>query len=297
MKSPLGILSNLTWMINRLSHYLGLVRFAHTVFALPFAFTAAIVAANGVPPWREAWWILFCMVTARTSAMTFNRIVDRYYDQLNERTRMRHIPAGIVSVTEAYVVWVIVSGSFIFGAYCLNFLAFILSPIALIVICGYSYVKRFSSLSHIVLGLSLGIAPIGAWIGIEGTLGLPSLLLAAGVLMWVAGFDIIYALMDEEFDKKHGLHSLVVRFGSKNALRIAFCFHLLCTLFFALFGWYSGLGTIYYCAVIMVILLIIYQHQLVRPDDHSRLNIAFFNINAIISLGLFFFTCIDLWFQ
>ncbi len=281
-------------MLDRLRDYLGLVRFAHTVFALPFALMSALVAARGWPALSVTGWILFCMVTARTSAMTFNRIVDRHLDRLNPRTRQRHLPAGRVSLAEAVGLWIVSSGLFVWGAWQLNPLAFALSPLALFIICGYSYSKRFTALSHLILGLSLGIAPVGAWIAVTGTLEWLPVLLAAGVMAWVAGFDVIYALMDEEFDRRVGLRSLVVSLGRIHALRAAFALHAGSVMGIGLFGWWADLGWIYGLGMAGFAVLILYEHSLVSPDDISRVNIAFFNVNGIISIGLFACTLLDI---
>jgi len=238
-------------------------------------------------------WILFCMVTARTSAMTFNRIVDRGIDRLNPRTRDRHLPAGRIQLAEAVGLWVVSSILFIVGAWMLNRLVFYLSAPVLLVICGYSFIKRFSAWSHFVLGLSLGFAPVGAWIGVTGVLTGAPILLTTGVLCWVAGFDIIYALLDEEFDRRMGLHSLVVRLERERALRVAFGLHLLSVLMTALFGWAVGLGWIFYLGTALYAALILYEHRLVDPTDASRINMAFFNVNGVISIGLFLFTLAD----
>ncbi|MDX9754612.1 MAG: UbiA-like polyprenyltransferase [bacterium] len=281
-------------LFDRVHNYLGLVRFSHTIFALPFALASMLVAAGGLPAWPLIGWILVCMVSARTAAMTFNRIVDREIDALNPRTQSRHLPRGAVSLFEAIGLWLVSSALFFWGAWSLNSLAFVLSPLAFIVINGYSYFKRFSWLSHFVLGLSLAIAPVGAWIGVQGNVSLASLLLAAGVLLWVAGFDIIYALMDEEFDKTQGLHSLVVRCGKKNALRIAFALHGLCIVFIAFFGYASHLGWIYFGGITIFAGLIIYEHSIVSPEDVSRVNTAFFTVNGAISLGVLVCTILDM---
>lgn len=281
-------------LVERIQQYLGLVRFAHTVFALPFACMSALVAADGFPDPPVFGWILFCMVTARTSAMTFNRIVDRKIDSLNPRTQNRHLPTGKVSYAEALGLWIVSSILFIAGAAQLNTLAFLLSPVALLVINGYSFCKRFTSLSHLVLGLSLAIAPIGAWIAVTGVLEWEPVILAAGVMLWVAGFDVIYALMDEEFDKRTGLRSLVVALGRQNALRLAFFMHGLSIAWIGWFGVATQLGWIYAAGVISFAGLIVYEHSLVKPDDITKINIAFFNVNGVISIGLFCFTMLDI---
>ena len=281
-------------LIEKIQNYLGMVRFSHTIFALPFALMAALVAADGSLQWSVAGWILLCMAAARTSAMTFNRIVDAKIDAQNPRTKDRHIPAGIVSITEAWGLLLVSAGLFLFGAWSLNPLAFALAPVALIIVCGYSLFKRFSSLCHFVLGLSLAIAPIGAWIAVTGAFALAPVLLGAGVLLWVAGFDVIYALLDEEFDKKMGLHSIVVHLGRKNALRFAFFLHIVSVGFVFSFGWAAPLGGWYYLGATGFAGLILFEHLLVRPDDIGRINMAFFNVNGVISIGLFAFTLLDL---
>lgn len=281
-------------VIERLRNYLELVRFSHTVFALPFALAAMLTAAEGLPSVAVIAWILVCMVTARTGAMTFNRIVDARIDALNPRTQSRHIPSGRVSMREAIALWLASSGLFIFAAWNLNPLAFALSPVALLVVCGYSYMKRFTSLCHFVLGLSLGIAPIGAWIAVTGAIETPPLILAAGVLLWVSGFDIIYALLDEEFDRKQGLNSMVTRLGKANALRASFALHILSVAFIALFGVAAGFGGYYFLGTALIAGLIVYEHTLVSPNDVSRVNVAFFNVNGVISVGLLIFVCLEL---
>ncbi len=280
-------------IIQRLNNYLGLVRFSHTIFALPFAFMSALVAAQGIPSWRIMLWIMVCMVGARTSAMTFNRIVDRRIDAQNPRTRDRHLPSGAVNLLEAVGLWFLSSGVFFFGAYQLNSLVLLLSPVALVIICGYSFCKRFTSLSHFVLGLALAIAPVGAWIAVTGAFAIAPLILACAVLFWVAGFDVIYALMDEEFDRGAGLHSLVVSFGKTGALRVSLITHILSVIMIGLFGVIGELGWLYWTGALGFGALIIYEHALVSPNDIKRINIAFFNVNGIISIGLFLFTCLD----
>ncbi len=281
-------------IIQRLHNYLGLVRFSHTIFALPFALMSALVAAQGIPSWNVILWIIVCMIGARTSAMTFNRIVDRRIDAQNPRTSDRHIPSGQVNLPEAIGLWFLSSAIFFFGTYQLNSLTLLLSPVALVIICGYSFCKRFTSLSHFVLGLALAIAPVGAWIAVTGAFAIAPLILACAVLLWVAGFDAIYALMDEEFDRDAGLHSLVVSLGKTGALRVSLITHILSVVMIGLFGVISGLGWLYWTGAFGFGALIIYEHALVSPTDIKRINIAFFNVNGIISIGLFIFTCLDI---
>lgn len=281
-------------LFDRIYQYLSLVRFSHTLFALPFAFISALAAKREIPPGYLLGWILFCMVTARTSAMAFNRIADRRYDGLNPRTKNRELPSGKVSLGEAVALWLLASILFVFGARQINGLAFALSIPALIIICSYSYWKRFSDFSHFILGLSLGIAPVGAWIAVTGAFNLPPLILAAGVLFWVAGFDIIYALMDEEFDRRVGLHSLVVRLGKSSALKLAFVVHGLSIVLVFYFGWLVNMGWIYYSGILGYAALILYEHHLVSPEDITRVNQAFFTVNGIISIGLLLFSLTDI---
>lgn len=281
-------------LAERIHNYLGMVRFSHTIFALPFAFMSALTAAGGLLEWRTLLWILVCMVGARTCAMTFNRIVDARIDAMNPRTQDRHIPAGLVSKTEAVILCLLSAALFLFGAWQLNPLAFMLAPAALLIVCGYSFFKRFSAFCHLVLGLALAIAPIGAWIAVTGAFAWPPILLGAGVLLWVAGFDVIYALLDEEFDKSMGLHSMVARFGRTNALRIAFAMHLASIAFIFAFGWMAQLELIYYAGAAFFAGLIVFEHAILSPDDPRRINMAFFNVNGVISIGLFAFTMADL---
>ncbi len=285
----------MTNAILKVNHYLEMVRFSHTVFALPFALMGALVATNGLPKWDVLLWILICMVTARTAAMSFNRIVDRHIDRLNPRTRDRHIPSGKVSVREAAFLWLVCSALFVLSAWQLNQLAFLLSFPTLIILCGYSFMKRYTSLCHAVLGLALAIVPVGAWIAVKGIWEWEPVILAAGVLFWVTGFDVLYALLDEEFDQKQGIHSLVVRLGKKQAMRAAMLFHVVSIFFIFAFGYAAQLGWIYYGGALLYGGLIVYEHSLVSPDDISRVNIAFFNVNGVISIGMFVFTAIDLW--
>lgn len=274
-----------------------LIKFEHTLFALPFALASAVVAAHGLPAWSTLGWILLAMVGARSAAMAFNRIVDRRLDAQNPRTANRELPAGKVSLREA---WALVGFStlvFLGAAAMLNPLAFLLSPVALVIIFGYSLTKRFTSLSHLVLGLALGVAPIGAWIAVRGTLmnSLGALewapfILAAAVMLWTAGFDILYALQDIDFDKRAGLFSLPKKLGARNALWTARVLHALAFVLLIIFGTTTGLGVLYFIGAGVVAAALIYEHTLVHPDDFTRLNIAFFTMNGIVSVVFFVFT-------
>ncbi len=286
-------MSVLEKLLVRPRRYLELVRFSHTLFAMPFALLSMFIAADGMPAVEVFGWIFLCLVAARTAAMTFNRIADRRLDALNPRTQDRHLVVGTVSLVEAWAILLVSSALFVFGAYMLNPLAFSLSPVVLIVLLGYSFTKWVTALSHVVLGLSLGMAPIGSWIAVRGSLDLPPVILGAGVLCWVAGFDIIYALADEDFDRKTGLHSVVVRFGQAGALRISQYLHAFSAPLVALFGWVMSLGLLFWIGWLLFALALVVQHSIVRPNDISRLNVAFFSVNGIVSILLFLFGTAD----
>lgn len=265
-------------------NYLELVKFAHTVFALPFALASMLVAARGLPSVGVVVWILIAMVGARTAAMGFNRIVDRDIDARNPRTRNRELPSGKVTLRGAWLLVIGASLLFFFAAWKINTLALVLSPLTLGVLFLYSFCKRFTSFSHFVLGLCLGIAPVGAWVAVTGHIGIPSGALCAAVLFWVAGFDIIYATMDFEFDVASGLNSFVKRFGIPRALGFARWLHLGFILNLALFGALAHLGPLFFLAVASIGAFLVYEHALVRPDDLRRVNAAFFTVNGAIAL-------------
>ncbi|NLH98692.1 MAG: UbiA family prenyltransferase [Chthonomonadales bacterium] len=269
-----------------------MVKIQHTVFALPFALMSALAAANGQIPFETLFWILVAMVGARSSAMTFNRIVDRRIDAINPRTANRAVATGEISVASAFATLLIATGFFILAAAMLNRLALLLSPVALIVIWGYSLTKRFTQWSHLFLGLSLGIAPVGAWIAVRGEIGWPSVWLAAAVLTWVAGFDIIYSLQDIEFDRKQGLHSIPARVGPGRALMISALLHGLSVVFLSMFGYTAGLNAVYWIGVVVAAGLLWWEHTLVQPDDITRVDAAFFTVNGYVSICLFLFTAV-----
>lgn len=270
--------------LSTLKNYLELVKFAHTLFALPFALASMLVAAHGLPDPRVFGWITLAMVAARTAAMGFNRIVDREIDARNPRTRNRELPSGKVSLKGAWSLVVVSSLLFCFAAWRINTLALILSPPTLAVLFFYSFCKRFTSLSHFVLGLCLGIAPVGAWVAVTGRIGVPSGALCAAVLFWVAGFDIIYATMDAEFDEQNGLNSMVRRLGIARALGFARLLHAGFVANLALFGILSHLGALYFVAVALIAGFLVYEHALVKPDDLRRVNAAFFTVNGAIAV-------------
>ena len=264
-----------------------MIKFEHTLFALPFAFLGAILAAGGVPTWRQILWITVAMVGARSAAMTFNRIIDRDIDAANPRTAMRELPSGKLSVGFAWVFLYVSIGVFLLAAYSLNWLTFALSPVALICVLGYSYAKRFTSFAHLILGLALAISPSAAWIAVRGDLmdEVP-ILLSLFVLIWTAGFDVLYACQDFEYDRKAGLRSIPARFGIKNALWIARLFHLQAFIVLLLLYMATGLSGLALGGVVAVGALLFYQHTLVKPNDLSKMNAAFFTTNAFVSVIL-----------
>jgi len=267
---------------------LEMIKFEHTLFALPFAFLGAVLAAAGLPTAWQILWITTAMVGARSAAMTFNRIIDRNIDAENPRTANRELPAGKLSVGFAWVFFFVSVALFLLAAYSLNWLTSVLAPVALLSILGYSYAKRFTAFAHLLLGWALAISPTAAWIAVRGTIdSAVPLLLSLLVLMWTAGFDVLYACQDFEFDKKTGLRSIPARFGIKNSLLIARLFHF--QAFIALLVLYlaTELGGLALTGVLVVGALMIYQHTLVKPNDLSRMNAAFFMTNAFVSAILF----------
>ncbi len=295
VNAPVNIQSRSVWQ--KLADLLSLIRFSHTVFALPFALLSALLAWQSVPfQWTHLLGIVLCMVFARSAAMAFNRLVDRDYDARNPRTAGRHLPAGILSVrlTVGFTLICVVA----FVASTLLFLPnpwpLRLSLPVLLFLLGYSYTKRWTALCHYWLSAALMLSPIAAWIAITGEIAAPPLWLAFTIFFWVGGFDILYATQDAEFDRAAKLHSLPSRLGVPNALRVAFLSHLLTIIGLFGFWWSSGLGLVFLGGVAMVSLLLIYEHRLVRPGDLSRINMAFFNLNAIISIGLLLAAIVDL---
>ncbi|MBL8181798.1 MAG: UbiA family prenyltransferase [Blastocatellia bacterium] len=272
---------------DKLKTTLEMIKFEHTLFALPFAFLGAILAANGLPTWQQVVWITVAMVGARSAAMTFNRIVDRDVDAANPRTANREIPSGKLSIGFAWAFLYVSIGVFLLASYSLNWLTFALSPVALIVVLGYSYAKRFTAFAHVFLGLALAISPSAAWIAVRGSLDeeVP-LLLSLMVLMWTAGFDVLYACQDSDFDRKAGLHSIPARFGIARSLWIARLFHFQAFIVLLLLYLASGLGWPALVGVGIVAALLVYQHTLVKANDLTRLNAAFFTTNAFVSVIL-----------
>ena len=280
-------------VFGKIATILEMIKFPHTVFALPFAVMSAFLAAGGMPSFRTLFWILMCMVGARSAAMSFNRIIDARIDADNPRTAERAIPAGKLAISETGIFMAIMAGLFVFSAYMLNRLAFMLSPVALAVIFGYSYTKRFTDYSHFVLGLALAIAPIGAWIAVKEELHPVALLLGLAVLLWTAGFDIIYACQDIDFDQRAGLHSLPKRLGPMGALVVSAILHAIMIGVLVAILYAAQLGNVFLVGIVFVAALLNYEHSLVKPDDFSRVNMAFFNINGAVSIVLMALTIAD----
>ena len=304
--------------------WLSFVRFSHTIFALPFALAAMAVAARdnrGWPGWRTFGLILAAMVCARTCAMAFNRIVDRKFDALNPRTAKRHLPAGQISLAGAIGLCALSAAGLIVASFFLNPLCFYLSPVALVVICFYSLTKRFTDYTHVFLGVALALAPIGAWLAVKGEFGFASMaglfsspenlkawlyslpvgfqpiVLAFAVVLWLIGFDIIYALQDYEFDKAHGLHSLVVAWGPKNALQAAFLAHMLmCGLLFA-FGLLCRFRIAYLVGWLIIVGCLVMEHWIARRRNLNWINLAFFRLNALVSAVFFVVVMAEVIFQ
>ena len=271
-----------------------MIKFSHSVFALPFALASAAVAANGRVPWRELPWIVVAMIGARSAAMGFNRLADQAIDARNPRTAGRELPRGVLSRRE---VWLFVSLSalaLIGAAAMLNPLCLLLSPVALLVVFGYSYTKRFTSLSHLVLGLALSIAPMDAWLAVRGRFDVAPILLALAVLCWVAGFDTIYSCQDIDFDRREGLRSLPALLGIRRALIVSRVLHVAAVILLAALYTRAPLHPVYLAGVAAVALLLVYEHCLVSADDLSRVDAAFFTVNGWISVGYLVFTLLAL---
>ena len=272
----------------KLKTTLEMIKFEHTLFALPFAFLGAVLAANGLPTWWQILWITVAMFGARSAAMTFNRIIDRRFDAENPRTAKRELPSGKLSVSFAWAFFAVSVALFLLAAYSLNWLTFALSPVALLSVLGYSYAKRFTSFAHLILGWALAISPTAAWIAVRGEIdAITPLLLSLLVMMWTAGFDVMYACQDFEFDRKAGLRSIPARFGIANSLWIARLFHFQAFIVLLLLYLETSLGWLALVGVFAVGALLIYQHTLVKPNDLSRMNAAFFTTNAFVSIILF----------
>jgi 4-hydroxybenzoate polyprenyltransferase len=281
-------------ILSRIVTFGRMIKFSHSVFALPFALAGATLAAagHGITA-QQVGWIVAAMVGARSAAMGFNRLADRDVDALNPRTRHRELPAGVIAPGTVAAFVVVAAAFFVLAAYNLNRLCFFLSPAALGVILSYSYLKRYTWASHFVLGLSLGLAPMGAWIAVTGAIAPEPLLLTLAVLTWVAGFDIIYACQDYAFDVRHGLFSIPQRLGIRRGLLVARGLHVLTVAALLSIKWAFGLHLIYLTGVGLVAAILIYEHTLVRPDDLSKVNVAFFTTNGVVSIVYFICTVGD----
>ncbi len=280
-------------VFQRFTLYLRMIKFSHSVFALPFAFTSALMAASGVPTLRQIFWIAVAMVGARSGAMGLNRLIDRKIDSENPRTSGRELPKGVIGIGETIVFVAVSFGVMIAAAAMLNRLCLLLSPVALAVLFLYSYTKRFTWLSHFVLGICISAAPLGAWIAIRGSLSPSVIPLAVAVVFWLAGFDVLYALQDLDFDRRYGLYSIPKRFGIRRSLLLARIFHAISYLLLVLNGVIFGLGGFYWAGMCITACLFLYEHSLIKENDLSRLDMAFLNMNGYISMSVFLFTLIN----
>lgn len=283
-------------MIVRIQHYLSLIKFSHTVFALPFAivgFLLGVQANKAWPGWDVFGFVLLCMVFARTAAMAFNRYIDRKFDARNARTATREIPSGVIRPNAALAFVVLNALLFMASSYAINPLCFALSPVALLVILGYSLTKRFTSLCHLVLGLGLSLAPIGAYLAVTGVFDLIPLLFSGIVLTWTAGFDIIYAMQDEEFDRSESLFSIPVALGKKNALRLSEVLHGITAVLLLTAGYLMQPGLAFWIGASVFLGMLIYQHRIVSPSDLSRVNLAFGTTNGIASVVFGLSYCVE----
>lgn len=280
-------------MLIKFYSILKLIKFSHTIFSLPFAVMSAFIGAEGMPGIRQLLLILCALVVARSCAMSFNRLVDARYDIDNPRTSYRIQLQGIIGKANLWFFTVSCTLLFIVFAGMLNRLCLFISPLALLIIFGYSYTKRFTNLSHLVLGLSLALSPIGAWIGVTGEIDIAPFILALAVLLWTAGFDIIYACQDLEHDIKSGLYSIPKKMGIKNSLILSSVLHFLMVIVLFLFMYFAKLNFVYFGGVCFVSIMLVYEHSLIKPHDLSKVSLAFFTVNGIISMILMVATLVD----
>ena len=282
-------------ILRRIGITLEMIKWEHSIFALPFALTAALLAAHGLPPWRTLVWILVAMVAARSSAMAFNRWADAALDAVNPRTSMRAIPAGLLTRNFVLGFTIVTALVFVLVTAQLNRLTLLLSPVVLIVLFGYSYLKRLTRWSHLGLGLALGLAPTAAWIAVRGSLDARILVLTASVTLWVAGFDVLYACQDFEHDRGAGLHSLPAAIGLEGAFRVARILHVFMLVLLIWFGRLFEFHVAGGLGVVAVAVLLAYEHAIVSPRNLKRLNAAFFTMNGVIAMFFFLFVAADLW--
>jgi 4-hydroxybenzoate polyprenyltransferase len=284
--------------MRKLKIFLEMIKFEHTLFALPFAYMGAVLSSvyvfDRLPSWSELGWITLAMVGARTAAMGLNRVIDRTIDAKNPRTENRAIPAGLLSSLEVWL-FIVISFVLLFVATSnLNPLSMKLLPIAVIFLVGYSYTKRFTWACHIILGLTIGLAPLGAWVAVTGQIDITTIIFYLAVALWTAGFDVLYACQDINFDRKEGLHSIPSRFGITRALWIARGFHTITAVGLFSLIWLADLSWLYIVGMIIAYIILFYEHRLVSPNDLTRLNTAFFTMNGVLSVVLFTFTIVDL---
>jgi 4-hydroxybenzoate polyprenyltransferase len=271
-------------VLTKVRHLLDAIKFEHTVFALPFAYIAMVLAARGWPGGTTIGWVTAAMVGARTCAMAVNRVVDRALDAKNPRTAGRHLPRGVLRAMDLRLLALAGAATMLVAAWRLNPLCLALSPLALVCLIGYSYTKRFTWASHWILGFTDGIAAAGGWIAVRQRFEAPAFVLWFGLTVWIAGFDLIYACQDVAFDRAHGLHSVPARFGIPRALGIARVNHVMTAAALALLGWLAALGPIYWVGWLVVVALLVWEHSLVSPGDLSRIDVAFFNVNGYIAV-------------
>lgn len=283
-------------LLKKITSIFDLIKFSHTLFSFPFAVMSAFLAADGMPGLKQLLLILAALVTARSAAMAFNRLVDTSYDAHNPRTAYRVTLQRKIGRSAVWIFTIICVILFVTCAWLLNELAFFMAPLAILIIFGYSYTKRFTHLSHFVLGIALGLSPIGAWVGIQGALTIAPFLLGTAVVLWTAGFDIIYACQDLEHDIKSGLYSIPKKLGIQGALILSAVLHLFMVGVLLAVSRHTDLGSIYIVGVCIVAALLIYEHALVKPKDLSKINTAFFTVNGIISVGLMGITLVDIFF-
>ena len=280
-------------IVSRIAVFLEMIKFSHTIFALPFALTGALLAAQGLPTWQQIFWIVMAMIGARTAAMGLNRVIDAEIDGENPRTKGRAIPAGLLGKGTVVLFIVLAILLMLYAASRLNPLCLKLAPVALFFLVLYSYCKRFTALAHVVLGLCLGAAPVGAWIAIRGSIDLPAVMLGLAVLFWVAGFDILYALQDLEFDRARGLHSIPVRLGVNGSLWTARLFSLVMVALLAVLCSLLPVGGFFLAGIVAATMLLCYEHWLLRNGNLARLDMAFFTMNGYISIIIFVATLVD----
>ncbi len=274
--------------------FLDMIKFKHTIFALPFAYVGAFLAAKGLPSWKVCFWILLAMAGARTVAMGVNRIVDLAFDAENPRTKDRPLVTGAIKRVEAWAMVVVATTVYFVASYNLTPLAFKLSPLILAILVFYSYTKRFTYLCHLFLGLGIGMTPTAGWIAVQNSISPVPILLSLGVMFWIAGFDVLYACQDAEFDARRGLHSIPAKVGVERAFRISTLFHIIAFAAFMATGFVARLNWIYFLGMAATFVLLIFQRKVITPDDLSRMNIAFFRMNAAISIILFASTTFSL---